>query len=141
MKGPALLFTLISNYWVINKIKGQVINISSVYAKISPDPNLYKEGFIKDVNYGASKAAFTNIFKQFAVIFSKNDITINFIELGGVEAENIDPIFKSNYLNRVPDTSFVQVENLGKVVLLLLNLEKRGINGTTIIIDSGYSLI
>ena len=27
---------------------------------------------------------------------------------------------------------FVQVENLGKVVLLLLNLEKRGINGTTI---------
>lgn len=141
VKGPALLFTLISSYWVENNIEGQVINISSIYAEVSPDPNLYQKGFIKDVNYGASKAAFTNIFKQFAVIFSKNNITINFIELGGVEAENQDPVFRSNYLNRVPDTSFVKIENLGKLILLLLDLEKGGINGTTIKINSGYNLI
>lgn len=141
VKGPALLFTLISSYWVENKIKGQVINISSIYAEVSPDPNLYPKGFIKDVNYGASKAAFTNIFKQFAVIFSKNNITINFIELGGVEAKNHDKVFRSKYLKRVPDTSFVKIENLSKLILILLELEKGGINGATIRMDSGYNLI
>ena len=143
VKAPAVLFSLFTDYWTKNNIKAQIINFTSIYNKVSPDPKLYRTGFIKDVNYGASKAAFVNIFKQFAVIHSNSNqsININFIELGGVESSLQDEEFKNNYLNRIPDSSFVKKENVSKAISFLITLNNEGINGLTISIDSGYTLI
>lgn len=141
VKAPVKLFNLIVEQWLKSGITGKVINLSSIYGKISPDPSLYRDGFIKDINYGASKAAFDNIFSQLSVIFGKRNVQIFFIELGGVYSKSHDTEFRGKYLSRLPANEFVQIDDVLSGVVYLLGLSKNGTNGTRLKIDGGYTLI
>jgi len=124
-----------------NEIKGNIINISSIYSKVSPDPNIYSDGFIKNILYGASKAALNNITSQMAVIFIKFGIRVNALLLAGIYSEKQDEVFQKNYISRIPIGRFLEVDEIFDSLDLLLSEKNTYMTGTMIKIDGGYASI
>ena len=85
---------------------GSIINIGSLYASVSPDPQFYDHlagnaPFLKSPAYGASKAAVVNLTKFFATHWAGRGVRVNTLSPGGVLAGQDDQ-FKAKYGARVP---------------------------------------
>lgn len=141
VRGPIYLFELISKEWIKMKLDGSVINLSSIYSKISPDPNLYSKGFIKNVLYGSSKSALNNAFKQISVIYASKNIRINTLILAGVESSQQSKEFKDKYQNRIPIGRFLKIKEIYSTFDFLLDDRNSYMTGSEIVIDGGYTLI
>jgi gluconate 5-dehydrogenase len=141
VKAPIILARYFSEYWVNNSIKGNIINITSIYSIVSPDPNIYSSGFVKNIFYGASKAAFNSVTQQLAVIFAKSGIKVNSLLLGGVISDKQDEYFQMNYKNRIPIGRFLEVEEIFDAIYMLLSEKNSYMTGSIIKIDGGYTLI
>lgn len=141
VRAPIILFNAIVKLWIKNNVSGNVINITSIYSKVSPDPNLYQKGFLKDIFYGSSKAALNNAFKQLSVQYMKKGIRINSILLSGVESSDHNIDFKSKYTDRIPSGKFLKVTEILPAIDLLLDQRNSGMNGSEVVIDGGYLLV
>ncbi len=80
------LYCINNFYKKSKKVKlKSIINISSVYSLISPDPRIYGKNDRKSSEiYGATKAAVNQITKYFAVHLSDKNIRVNSISPGGI---------------------------------------------------------
>ena len=67
------ILQLVTKYWLKKKIKGNVVNISSIVGQI---------GFNQLSAYASSKGALISLTKSFALEFSKNGIRANSISPG-----------------------------------------------------------
>ena len=141
VRAPIYLFKLISSVWLEDSISGKVVNLSTIYSKISPDPNIYSKGFIKNILYGSSKAALNNAFKQISVIYADKNIQINSLLLAGVESTNQDLTFKKKYINRIPIKRFLNINEIYKALELLIDNKNSYMTGSEIVIDGAYSNI
>ena len=141
LKAPIILSNHCINYWIPERIKGNIINISSIYSEVSPDPALYSEGFVKNVFYGASKAALNSITYQLATIFSEHGIRVNGLLLAGVFSDNQDFSFQKKYLQRIPIGRFLEVEEIFDSISLLLSERNSYMTGSIIKVDGGYTSI
>jgi 3-oxoacyl-[acyl-carrier protein] reductase len=141
VKAPIILAKYLSDYWIKNKIAGNIINISSIYSKVSPDPSNYSNGFIKNIFYGASKAALNSTTQQLAVIFAKSGIKVNSLLLGGIFSEKQDDYFQLNYKIRVPMGRFLEIEEIFETISLLLSERNSYMTGSIISLDGGYTSI
>ena len=141
VRAPIYLFKLISSVWLEDSISGKVVNLSTIYSKISPDPNIYSKGFIKNILYGSSKAALNNAFKQISVIYADKNIQINSLLLAGVESTNQDLTFKKHYINRIPIKRFLNINEIYKALELLIDNKNSYMTGSEIVIDGAYSNI
>jgi NAD(P)-dependent dehydrogenase (short-subunit alcohol dehydrogenase family) len=141
LKAPILFSKYCSEYWIQNGIKGNIINISSIYSIVSPDPNIYTDGFIKNILYGATKAALNNVTSQMAVIFIKFGIRVNALLLAGIYSEKQDEVFQKNYVSRIPIGRFLEVHEIFDSLDLLLSEKNTYMTGTIIKIDGGYTSI
>ena len=58
-----------------NQKRGSIVNISSIYGIVSPDPKIYenknKKRFIKPIPYSVSKSAIINLTRYLAVYWAK----------------------------------------------------------------------
>tara|TARA_B100000989_G_C19433648_1_gene424164 strand:+ start:133 stop:888 length:756 start_codon:yes stop_codon:yes gene_type:complete len=141
LKAPILLFKLLSEHWIKNNISGNVINISSIYSKVSPDPSLYSKGFIKNILYGTSKSSLNNAFKQLSVIYANKNIRMNSLILAGIESPTQSLEFKEKYINRIPIQRFLKFKEILPALELLLNENNSYMTGSEILIDGGYTNI
>ena len=141
VRGPIYLFKLISKEWIKMKMTGSVINLSTIYSKLSPDPNLYSKGFIKNILYGSSKSALNNAFKQISVIYARKNIRVNTLILAGVESTQQSKEFKDKYQNRIPLGRFLKIKEIYSAFDFLLDDRNSYMTGSEIIIDGGYTLI
>lgn len=141
VRAPIFLFKKISSFWIENQVSGKVVNLSTIYSKISPDPMIYSNGFIKNILYGSSKAALNNAFKQISVIYAKNNIQINSLLMAGIESKNQDSNFKKLYKERIPIKRFLKINEIFKVLDLLINEQNSYMTGSEIVIDGSYSNI
>ena len=112
VRGPIYLFELISREWIAKSINGNIVNISSIYSKVSPDPNLYSENFTKNILYGASKSALNNAFKQISVLYASKNIKINTLILAGIESISQSEEFKRKYKKRIPIGRFLNINEI-----------------------------
>lgn len=138
VRAPIYLFKLLSKEWISNNSKGTVLNLSTIYSKVSPDPNLYSSVFKKNILYGASKAALNSAFKQLSVINSNNNIKINTLILAGIESPYQDYNFKKKYLERVPIKRFLNINEIYSAIIFLIDDSNSYMNGSELIIDGGY---
>lgn len=141
VRGPIYLFELISKEWINKNSAGSVINLSTIYSKLSPDPNLYSEGFIKNILYGSSKSALNNAFKQISVIYASNNIRINTLILAGVESAQQSKEFKDKYQNRIPIGRFLKIEEIYSAFDFLLDERNSYMTGSELTIDGAYTNI
>jgi NAD(P)-dependent dehydrogenase (short-subunit alcohol dehydrogenase family) len=126
------------------KGKGAIINITSVYATVSPDARLYEHfntepAFLKMPAYGASKAALLNLTKYFAAHWGSSGIRVNALTLGGVEAGQ-DNEFKRKYSERVPMGRMARTDDLGGPLLFLASGASSYVNGAELKVDGGFTV-
>ncbi|MDC1060506.1 SDR family oxidoreductase, partial [Alphaproteobacteria bacterium] len=123
-----------------NKIKGRIINISSIYGMVSPDQNLYTKFNRRNSEvYGASKAGLIQMTKYFASQYNKTNVLVNAIAPGGI-LNNKNPQHKDflkKYSSKCPLNRLANINEIIEPILFLLSTDSEYINGHTLTIDGG----
>jgi NAD(P)-dependent dehydrogenase (short-subunit alcohol dehydrogenase family) len=125
-----------------NNITKSIINISSIYSIISPDPEIYKKGDRKNSEiYGATKAGLNQMTKYFAVHLANKNIRVNAISPGGIynpkNPQSKKFIFR--YSKKNPMKRMANVNEILGAVIYLLSPSSSYTNGHNIVIDGGMS--
>jgi len=122
--------------FIRNNERGNIVNFSSIYGVVSPDPKIYSGGE-KPISYGVSKAGVLQLSRHLA-IHSAPNFRINTVILGGIY-ENQDSIFVENYSNRVPLGRMGTPSEIFGVVELLTSDASTYMTGSTVNIDGGWT--
>lgn len=118
------------NYMLINNIKGNILNITSV----AGEEPIYGA-------YGGSKTLATGLTRGWGKMFAPDGITINAIAPGPVATEmNNWHEGDSMIHDRIPYGRFVTIDEIADLAMYLLSDNAKMICGETIIIDGGYSI-
>ena len=133
---------------VKNKIKGSIIQLSSIYGLVAQDINLYKDTNISEnMTYGIIKSSTIHFTKQLASYYGRHNIRVNNLIIGGIKG-HIKGSKKKQDKNFIRKFNFkVSLNRLGKPeeipssVIFLASSASSYITGSSIIIDGGYSII
>ena len=119
---------------VKEKIKGNVVNISSIVGQI---------GFNQLSAYASSKGALISLTKSFALEFSKNGIRANSISPGFTKTSFYKK-FKKNKklykwtLSRIPQQRWGNPEEVSNMISFLISDQCNYLNGENINVDGGW---
>ena len=120
-----------------NTKSGAIVNFSSTYGLVSPNPILYK-GFNKDIGYGVSKAGVLNLSKYLAVHLAPN-IRVNSIVPGGIQ-QSQDKKFVKQYSKLTPMNRMMKKNELNELVEYLCSKKSTYASGSTFVVDGGYTI-
>lgn len=117
-----------------------IINISSMYGVVAPNPNLYKD-FHKEspINYGVSKAAQIHLTKELAVRLSNKKVAVNSVSFGGIKGR-VDNEFLDRYANLTPSGEMLEEEDVIGAVDFLVSNKSKHMTGHNIVVDGGWSI-
>ncbi len=120
-----------------------VINISSMYGKVSPDFSIYDNTkMFNPPYYGAAKAALAQYAKYAAVYYGRKRIRINTISLGAIPNTKIKKIDK-NFLNRlkkkIPLNRVGVPKDIISTILYLSSKHSSFVTGANISVDGGWT--
>jgi NAD(P)-dependent dehydrogenase (short-subunit alcohol dehydrogenase family) len=141
VRAPLFLSKIFIDYWKKNKIHGNILNISSIYSIVSPDPNNYQNGFIKNILYGVSKSALNSITIQLSVLTAKNNIRVNALLFAGIESSAQHPDFIKKYTSKIPIGRLMRKNETIEPVLYLISNHNTYTTGVLLNVDGGYTLI
>ena len=127
---------LTNKYFIKYCKKGKgILNFSSIYSLVAPKHKIYKEP--KSIFYVSSKFAVNGLTKYFATMHGKK-ININTIANHGIAWKQ--PLnFKKKLTQHIPKNRMMNVEDLYGVIDLFCSEKNKYINGSTIVIDGGYT--
>jgi gluconate 5-dehydrogenase len=127
---------------------GSIINISSMYGLISPDPELYQEVEVfNPPSYGVAKAAILALTRYTASFWGEYNIRCNSIVPGAFPNE--DPTAYNapkdkGFLKRLTDRTALKrtgrLEDLKGVLIFLASDASSYITGQAIVIDGGWTI-
>ena len=142
LKSYFLLIREFSKQKNYKKIKKSIINISSIYSIISPDPRIYSKNDRKSSEiYGATKAAVNQMTRYFSVHLSNKNIRVNSISPGGLlnekSLQNKKFIKKYSFRNPMGRMGYVN-EIIGAAVYLVSDASSYT-NGHNLVVDGGMS--
>lgn len=116
-----------------------IINISSTYGNVSPNPFIYGDsGINSPVAYAASKAAIINLTRYMAIHLAKKKIRVNCLSPGGI-LNNQDVAFIKNYSMLTPLGRMSTVEDYSTAIIFMLSPQSSYLSGSNIIIDGGWT--
>jgi len=121
---------------------GRVINVTSLYATLAPEPARYPGADIDIPSYVASKHALLGLTRHLAVAVSRQGVTVNAISPGmvpdaqarPVSAEVIEALAAGAPIGRVGTP-----EDLQTVALFLASRKSGFVNGQNINVDGGWT--
>jgi NAD(P)-dependent dehydrogenase (short-subunit alcohol dehydrogenase family) len=125
---------------------GSIVNISSIYGRVSPDQSLYDyrrqrgETYYKPIAYSASKSALYNLTRYLAVYWAKKGVRVNTLTLAGVFAAQ-DPAFLEAYTRRIPIGRMAEPADYVGPVLFLASDASRYMTGADLVVDGGWTAI
>jgi NAD(P)-dependent dehydrogenase (short-subunit alcohol dehydrogenase family) len=122
---------------------GSIVNIGSLYARVSPDARFYEHiendpPFLKPPAYGASKAAVINLTKYLATLWAPHGVRVNSLSPGGVLADQ-DQEFKRKYCDRVPLGRMATEADLRGPLLFLASPASSYVTGVDLVVDGGFT--
>ena len=130
---------LLCEYFVKNKIKGRIINFSSIYGTIIPRFEIYKNtGMNLPLQYSISKHSIITLSKYFSKFYLKNKININIISPGGI-IDKQNKLFLKNY-KKYCSTGMLKKSDLNGIIEFLLSDSSKNIFGHNLIVDDGFTL-
>ena len=129
------LFSVCREFARNNKM-GSIVNFSSTYGIVSPNPSLY-ENSNKHVAYGASKESVINLTKYLAIHLAPK-IRVNCIVPGGIE-NNQEKKFIKKYSSLTPMNRMMKNTELNGLVDYLCSENSSYVTGSTLVCDGGYT--
>ena len=128
----------------LNK-KGQIINISSDLGIISPDQRLYikknkkiEDQSVKPISYSVIKHGLIGMTKYFST-YNPKILRCNAIAFGGVKVN--DKNFEKRISELIPLKRMADAEEYITTIQYLLSKNSSYINGSTLVIDGGRTII
>ena len=119
--------------------KGVIINISSIYGFLAPDPSLYNETNMNNpAAYSASKAGLIQLTKWLSANLAP-EIRVNAISPGGI-IRNQPEIFIKRYEEKTPLSRMGTEEDLKGALIFLASDLSEYVTGQNIIVDGGFSI-
>jgi NAD(P)-dependent dehydrogenase (short-subunit alcohol dehydrogenase family) len=122
---------------------GSVVNFSSMYGHISPDPGTYPAPMIPNpIDYGASKAALSHLTRYMAVHYGKKGVRFNAVAPGPFPhpGMQVDPEFMAALSAKTPMGRIGrQAETVGPTVFLLSEASSY-MTGQILAVDGGWTV-
>lgn len=142
LKGTFFCIQAYAKHVKKKRIKGNIVNIASIYGVISPDFRIYTDCARKSSEvYGATKAAIIQMTRYFAVHLAKYNIRVNCISPGGIfnpeSPQGQD--FVKNYSYRCPMGRMANTKDMIGGILYLSSDASFYTTGQNIAIDGGMS--
>ncbi len=131
------LFSVCRQFIISNK-SGNIVNFSSIYGVVSPQPKLYKSSE-KDISYGISKAGVLQLSRHLAVHAAPN-FRVNSIVLGGIQHEQ-NSNFIAEYSERAPLGRMANKSEVNGLVEFLISEESSYCTGATLTLDGGWTAV
>jgi NAD(P)-dependent dehydrogenase (short-subunit alcohol dehydrogenase family) len=120
-----------------------IVNIASMYGKVSPDPAIYGDsGKNNPPFYGASKAGLIQLTRYLAVHLAGQKIRVNSVSPGPFPPASIaqtSPAFHAELCRKTPLGRIGDPEELVAPVLFLLSDGASYVTGTDIPVDGGWT--
>ena len=124
---------------MVEKGKGSIINISSIYGVVANDPTIYVGTDMKQPpDYTYVKGGMINFTRYIANYFGKQGVRANCICPGGYMAEQISPFYE-NYTERCPMGRLLDNEDIKGAVVYLASDASVYVTGTELMVDGGWT--
>ena len=147
LTGTYLITQAIGKIMKKNK-KGNIINISSDVAIVSPDHRIYKPdklikykgvNFNTPISYSVSKSGILAFTRFLATYWAKDGIRVNSISPSGI-FNNQDPKFVKILSSRIPLNRMANPDELKGPIIFLCSEASSYITGTNLIVDGGRTI-
>ncbi len=122
---------------------GVIINISSMYGIVSPDPRMYGDsGYDNPPNYGAGKAAILEFTRYSACYLADKGIRVNAITPGPFPSPEVqkNKKFISKLKEKNPLGRIGHPDDLKGAVVFLASEASSYITGQNIVVDGGWTV-
>jgi NAD(P)-dependent dehydrogenase (short-subunit alcohol dehydrogenase family) len=117
---------------------GVIVNFSSTYGLVSPDPRIYGEsGINSPVSYAATKAGIINLTRYVAVHW-RPKVRANVIAPGGVESGQASEFIR-NYCDRTPLERMAGSDEYQGAILFLCSEASSYMTGSVLTVDGGWT--
>ena len=129
------------------KVKGSIINISSIYGLVAPDQRIYSaithpddssKKFVKPVAYSTTKSGVINFTRYLAAMYGRHSIRVNTLTPGGVW-DNQDKNFVKEYSKKTPLGRMAEKTDYNGAILLLASDASKYMTGANLIVDGGWT--
>tara|TARA_R110002096_G_scaffold132971_4_gene283703 strand:+ start:520 stop:1215 length:696 start_codon:yes stop_codon:yes gene_type:complete len=134
------LFSVCREY-ARNNNEGAIVNVSSLYSSLSPDPTLYKafpgDKKEKHVAYGVTKAGVEQLTRHLAVHLAP-DFRVNAVAPGGIGEASQPDHFVKRFVNKTPMNRMMKQEDLFGIFMYLCSNASIYTTGQTFRINGGY---
>lgn len=129
---------------MIERRKGTIINIASIYGVVGADQRIYNGSqylghtISSPAVYAASKAGLLGLTRHLAAAWGPLGIRVNAVTPGGVEGEQ-NQQFIQNYSSRVPLGRMANAQEVVAAISFLTSASASYINGHNLIVDGGLT--
>jgi 2-deoxy-D-gluconate 3-dehydrogenase len=125
---------------------GVMVNISSTYGVVAPDPRLYEgvkspyanTGFNTPVSYAVTKTAVLGLTRYLATYWGGKNIRVNALTPHGV-FDNHDESFVRNFVYRSPLGRMARNDEYRGALLFLVSDASSYMTGANLIVDGGWT--
>ncbi len=134
LTGAFILNRELVKYWLKNKIKGKIVNVTSQAA--------FHGSTSGHAHYAASKAGMVTFSISLAREVAPDGINVNLVAPGIMRSpmtEEVlkDPNRKDAYLERIPVRRIAETDDVAKAVVFLLSTQADYMTGTTLDLTGG----
>ena len=120
-----------------------VVNISSMYAKVAPNPSVYPQNIpINPLLYGSMKAALCQSTRYLSSILAPDGVRVNSVSYGpfpSLEVQESSPVFVSKLASNTHLGRIGLPEESAGVIKFLLSSDSSYVTGADISVDGGWT--
>ena len=122
---------------------GSIIQFSSMYGKVAPDPRLYAPDFtVNPMDYGVAKAGISQMTRYQAVMLATKGVRVNAIVPGPFpdpRGQGGNVAFVKKLSDKVPMARLGKAEEIVGAVIFLASDASSFVTGAEIVVDGGWT--
>ena len=125
----------------LERSKGSIVNISSIYGVVGPDFTVYDNTqMTMPAAYSAIKGGVVNFSRYLASYYGKKGIRVNVVSPGGI-FDHQHETFVNQYNKKVPMGRMGLPKDIAPSVSFLLSEDAGYITGQNLVVDGGWTAI